>query len=75
MICLAAKVRPIDGPVSVSFRAYRPRKSGDLDNIFKAIFDGIKGHVWQDDRQIVEIHAYRDDDKANPRVEIEVRKI
>ena len=58
------------GGVILHVWLYRPRKAGDLDNFLKAILDGITGTGWTDDSQVVEIHAYRHDDKLNPRVEI-----
>lgn len=62
----------IDGPLVVRVRAFRPRKAGDLDNTLKAAFDALKGVAWNDDSQVVEIYATRHDDKANPRLEVEV---
>ncbi len=67
--------RVMKGPVSVSFRWFRSRKSGDLDNRLKQLLDALRGRVYDDDSQVVEIHAYRDDDKENPRVEITLRAI
>lgn len=68
----AAGAKPIEGPVVVYMTVYRPRKVGDLDNTLKAVFDSCKGIAWIDDKQVVEIHAYREDDKENPRVELTV---
>jgi crossover junction endodeoxyribonuclease RusA len=56
------------GPVRVTVLWYRARKSGDLDNRLKALLDSVKGLAWTDDAQVVEIHAYRHDDAANPRI-------
>lgn len=64
---------PLDGPVFVSVTAYRPQKRGDLDNTLKAAFDALNGVAWQDDSQVVELHALRLDDKTNPRLEVDVR--
>ena len=36
---------------------YHDRK--DLDNMQKAIFDGLNGVAYRDDKQLVDIHAYR----------------
>lgn len=65
--------QPLDGPVFVSVTAYRPQKRGDLDNTLKAAFDALNGVAWQDDSQVVELHALRLDDKHNPRLEVDVR--
>lgn len=72
-IALSAGVRPIVGPVSVTIVVYRPRKTGDLDNSFKAILDGLKGIAWADDEQVKRIVADSEDDKDNPRAEVAVR--
>lgn len=70
--CIAQRWRdPLDGELSVTVTAYRPRKAGDLDNVLKAVLDSVKGYLWHDDKQVVEIHAYRKDDKTNPRIEIQ----
>lgn len=61
------------GPVVLVAHLYRPQKSGDLDNRLKVLGDALNGVAWADDSQVVEIHAYRHDDKARPRVEVEVR--
>jgi Holliday junction resolvase RusA-like endonuclease len=74
-LCLMKRVRPMDGDVSLTLTAYRPRRSGDLDNTQKALLDALQGHVYHNDGQIVEIHARREDDKANPRVEVEITQI
>ena len=63
----------ISGDVAVTWTWYRARKSGDLDNRGKPIKDALQGVAYHDDNQVVEEHCYRRDDKANPRVEVEVR--
>lgn len=64
--------RRINGDVVATIRLYRPQKSGDLQGRFKAVFDGLNGIAYIDDRQVVRIVADRFDDKENPRVEIEI---
>jgi len=61
--------------VAVSFTIYRARKAGDLDNYTKILLDALKGVVYADDDQVVDIHAKRDDDKENPRVVLEAWKV
>ena len=75
-ICQHEDIEPImKGEIRLTLHVYRPRKTGDLDNTFKAIGDSLEGLVYANDRQIAEIHAWRHDDKLNPRVEIEISAI
>lgn len=60
-------VQPVGGAVSVDLRFLLPRPKGkpgkpvspyhvgkpDLDNLAKAIMDGLTGTAWVDDRQVV----------------------
>ena len=66
---------PLRGDVAVNFTVFRPWRRGDLDNFTKVMFDALKGTIWLDDSQVVEIHSFRDDDKTHPRVEILVYEV
>lgn len=72
--CVSLDVDPFPLPtqLAVTMRIYRPRKAGDIDNRVKIILDSMNGRLWIDDSQISELHVYRYDDKANPRIELEV---
>lgn len=74
LVARATALRPLSCEVRLVVRVYRPRRVGDLDNTLKVLCDALNGHAWMDDRQIVEIHAQRHDDKANPRVEVEIHE-
>ena len=63
---------PLAIPLSVSIRWYRGRKSGDLDGRLKVLLDAMQGSVYENDSQIVELHAFRSEDKLNPRMEVHV---
>lgn len=69
---LAAGIRPQDGPLAVTLWVFRPARRGDLDNSAKVLLDALNKVAWGDDKQIVELHLYRRDDKERPRVEVEV---
>lgn len=66
------QMRPTDGPVSVVLVAYRPRRRGDIDNMIPLALDALRGVAYADDDQIVELHAFRRDDKTRPRLEVQV---
>lgn len=77
-VCLALKasgVKPLDGPLRLVLRVYRPRKAGDLSNRIKVLEDALQDAAFEDDAQIVSIVADRFDDKARPRVEVEISEV
>ena len=63
---------PAPQKVALYLDFYRPQKSGDLDNLLKVPLDAFQGLLYDDDKQIVEIHAARYDDKSKPRIELRV---
>ena len=69
---LAGIVQVLDGPVAVSVLAYRPRRRGDIDNLAKAILDGLNGYAYEDDAQVVHLSMTRYDDARNPRILVRV---
>jgi crossover junction endodeoxyribonuclease RusA len=68
-------LRPMDGPVAVYLNVYRARKAGDLDNFAKVLCDSLNGVAYHDDDQVTELHMWRHDDKNDPRVEVEIRRV
>lgn len=72
---MADLARPIYSEIAVTLKVFRPQRSGDLDNKLKVLFDALQGVVYANDGQIVEIHAFRLEDKIRPRVEVEVRAL
>jgi crossover junction endodeoxyribonuclease RusA len=74
-LCVVHKVRPTAESVCVTLRVFRPAKRGDLDNTAKVLLDALRGYAYLDDKQIVELHSYRHDDKSAPRVEVSVQEV
>lgn len=71
-----AGLRPFTGDVAVYVHVYRSNALQDLDNYdSKALLDALHGVMFHNDRQVVERHSWRHDDKRNPRVEVEVREV
>lgn len=71
-LALVARVHPLPEGVqcAVTLRWYRERRSGDLDNRIKQVLDALRGVAYQDDSQVVELHAYREDDARFPRLHL-----
>ncbi len=65
----------LDTSCCVTMHWFRSRKSGDLDNRIKILLDALQGAAYESDSQVVELHAYREDDKLNPRCEIVIAPI
>ena len=64
----------IQGPVCLTVRAYYANARSDLDTALLHDCLQAAGAI-QNDKQIVEEHAYRLTDKDNPRVEFELRAL
>jgi len=75
VMAAAPGVIPFTQNVRVEIDVYRPRRSGDLDNRLKVTMDSLEGIAYEDDAQVVELHARRFDDKHNPRVEVRVEPV
>jgi crossover junction endodeoxyribonuclease RusA len=74
-LMLVLKPRRFTGELKVELRFFRPKKIGDVDNLAKGVLDALKGHCYADDKQIIELHLYRFDDKTNPRAEVEISEV
>ena len=73
MLAKVDGVRPLSGPVALQVAIYRERKAGDLDNFLKILLDALQGTFYDNDAQIVEIHATLHDDRHDPHCEVTVR--
>ena len=47
----------------------------DLDNLEKAVYDSMNGHVYKDDKQIVEHTTRKRWVKDNPRIEVIIKTV
>ena len=66
---------PLTGAVAVTITVYRPQRRGDLDNRLKVLIDALRGIAYEDDSQIVELHAYQKEAPNNGSVEVEVKQV
>lgn len=68
-------MQPMGGALALYVNVYRAAKRGDLDNYAKVLGDALNGVAYHDDSQVVELHMWRHDDRKNPRVEVEIRRM
>jgi Holliday junction resolvase RusA-like endonuclease len=62
---------PIRGNVSVTMHfLLATKRVVDLDNLSKAVLDGLKKIAFEDDSQVVDLHLYKTLDKDDPGVTI-----
>jgi crossover junction endodeoxyribonuclease RusA len=73
----AAGVMMLEGEIAVKCTFYldkKKRQIPDLDNLIKAVLDGLNGIAWLDDSQVVRIIAERRM-SVPERVEVSVEKL
>jgi len=63
----------LEGPVEVVATFYLKRDR-DIENA-KLLFDALEGTVIKNDSQIVSMHLFKEKDKDNPRVVLEVYEL
>lgn len=66
---------PETGDVALDLEVVRPRRSGDLDNSLKVVLDSLRGSLYVDDRQVVELHAWRADRKGRGSVQVRAYRV
>lgn len=71
-VCLRKGVKPMAGPIALTYAWYRGIRAGDLDNRTKQLLDALRGYAYGDDGQIVELHAYRFERPGKPGVEVSI---
>jgi Holliday junction resolvase RusA-like endonuclease len=71
---IVGRRKPFTVPVAVEMTIYYPDKRQDLDP--SLILDILqKAGVYENDRQVQEMHLFRSIDKLNPRTDIAIWKI
>ena len=59
-----------NGDVCVQIVWYRDSRRGDLDKRIPIVLDTLQGIAYVNDKQVWQLEARREEDKANPRVEV-----
>jgi crossover junction endodeoxyribonuclease RusA len=65
-----------EASVAMKFFLYG-RRTPDIDNLIKAILDGLNGIAWEDDRQVVNVSAWRfvTLSREKERAEVEIKML
>jgi len=71
-IPLIIKKNLLEGDLEMHLAWYRPRRSGDVDGRIKVVMDTLEGVCYENDRSICKLVVERFEDKANPRMEVEI---
>jgi len=71
---IAANALKLEGPLKLTAKFYfKDKRHGDLDNIVKAILDGLQyGNAFDNDKQVLSITAeikYDDDERTEIMIE------
>lgn len=74
MSALAQKCRRIESPTEIDVEIvwYRAQRSGDVDKRGAILLDALQGIAFDNDSQIRSYFILREEDKANPRMEITI---
>jgi Holliday junction resolvase RusA-like endonuclease len=74
--CVNGRVEFIEGPIRSDVAIYyHPSREPDCDNILKTVHDALQGWVYSDDGRIVEGSYRKEQDKKNPRIEVEITAV
>ena len=71
----SSRVRALDSDVALTMVTYRPTNAGDVDGPIKGCLDSLQGVAYVNDKQIKELHVYRETDKDNPRLEVTIKEV
>ncbi|MBC7105303.1 MAG: RusA family crossover junction endodeoxyribonuclease [Firmicutes bacterium] len=66
--------KPTTAPVEV-FVFWFLSRDRDCDSGLKLVLDALKGTAIADDKQVTALHAFKERDARNPRVEVEVWEV
>ena len=63
----------IEGDVTLNVLFYfKDNRKRDIDSHLKALLDSMSGIVYEDDSQVNELHVFKEVDKKNPRVVVQI---
>jgi Holliday junction resolvase RusA-like endonuclease len=71
----AQGMKQLQGQVSLRLRFFRRIRRGDIDGPLKCLFDSLQGIAYENDSQVRRLEAELFEDKANPRVEVELEAL
>lgn len=69
------KMKPLKKSVGIEITFYGARANADIDNLLKVCLDGLNKTAFEDDRQVVDVHAVKRTEKFQPRTVISIWEI
>ena len=57
------------------FATFYLKRDRDIDSGLKLLFDAFEKRVYANDKQLKAIHIFKETDKENPRVEVEIYRL
>lgn len=78
-VCMAEKVKPFDGEVEVKINWYYAGRIKDIDSKLKCLFDALESRdsnfgAYKNDNQIGDLRVIRNQDNANPRMVVYIKR-
>lgn len=72
-ITAQANFEPLSRTVAVNIIQYfGDKRKRDVDAYIKILLDSMEGIIYENDNQINELHVFKEYDKENPRIEIQI---
>jgi crossover junction endodeoxyribonuclease RusA len=76
LVALTEGLRPLPGPIMLGISFYvQNKRAVDIDNLAKAVMDGLNGVAYRDDAQVEQLFVTRQVDAANPRAVVTVEEM
>lgn len=74
MLLIQSRKLRIQKPVSLTLHCFYKTYLRDIDSSLKVILDALEP-IYENDRNIEELHVYKKIDKENPRIEVSLTSL
>lgn len=67
--------QPLKGQICLTVTFYYPNMRKDIDAGINSLLDAFSGVLYEDDKQVEQLHVYKCVSKENPRCELVIEEI